>query len=930
MTQLRLDLADIQGNILRGYRSPVARYLFYRFDAAAGGRAFVQAITDVLTTAVEWDGGMPESTVNIAFTHPGLVALQLPPDALEAFPADYRQGFLARARALGEVGPSDPSRWEPLWTSGAVHCFVMVGARSPAALQARVDWVESVRAASGDVVPVGAQDAGALVVDGKPSNKEHFGYSDGFGNPDIAGTGLPPQPGGGKPTPKGWQPVATGEFLLGHLNEAGEVAHAPPPIGLFRNGTFVAYRKLHQNVAAFRTYLAAEGDRYPGGREMLAAKMVGRWRDGTPLALSPAHPDPAIVADDARVINFTYGGDPEGARCPLGSHIRRANPRDGLGFGTLLTAGRRIMRRGLPYGQWTPEGQPVSDEAEHGVVFMALCASLQEQFEFVLQQWMNYGNDFFQGNDPDPVIGNRAASDKMVIPASPGTGGGSRPHVCFGLPQFVETRGGAYFFMPSLTALRWMTQDADPIKEELVAFDRTGAGDDTLPEPQQPAHPHQTLIARLEGAAAALGKDVLQVPREAAQLVERELGALHHETGALAEGLKAWAVAHPEAIFRVLRRVKPILTVKGVTLVTRFDDVQEVLQRDSVFVAPYADGFRELTGGRNFFLGMANTAEYQRDVSNMRIVVRRDDLPTRIAPFVGATADRLVAEAPGRMDVVSELAQRAATEFVADYFGIPSPTPTAFADQSGAISGYLFLAADNLRAGAVAASGAMLAAIRDTVAARKAGTARPDDVLGRCLVLQQAAVPGMDDDTLVVNLFGMVVGAIPTTAAMVARALDDLLDRPRELAMAHQAAVAGDTATVTRFVSEAMRFSPLGPGVPRNVVADYTIARGTTRAHEVKAGSKLLALLQSATFDGDRVESPHEFRTDRPDYEYMHFGYGMHTCFGQYINMVQIPRIAQALLARPNLRRAPGKDGTLQMAGPFPARMVLEFDPVPR
>jgi hypothetical protein len=145
MTELRLELADIQGNILRGYRSPVARYVFLRFDQAPGSRDFVERVTDELTTAVEWDGGMPDSTVNIAFTYPGLAALGVPTETLEAFPADFRQGLLARARRLGEVGPSDPDRWEPLWRSSDVHCFVMIGARSPEALGRRLAWLDALR-----------------------------------------------------------------------------------------------------------------------------------------------------------------------------------------------------------------------------------------------------------------------------------------------------------------------------------------------------------------------------------------------------------------------------------------------------------------------------------------------------------------------------------------------------------------------------------------------------------------------------------------------------------------------------------------------------------------------------------------------------------------------------------------------------------------
>jgi cytochrome P450 len=265
-------------------------------------------------------------------------------------------------------------------------------------------------------------------------------------------------------------------------------------------------------------------------------------------------------------------------------------------------------------------------------------------------------------------------------------------------------------------------------------------------------------------------------------------------------------------------------------------------------------------------------------------------------------------------------------DFVAEYFGVVSPTPDTIASASAAISAYLFLSADNLRASAQTASAQVLTLLRDTLAERKLDRGKHDDVLERCLVLQDAGVPGMDEETLLVNLFGLVVGAIPTTVAMATRAVDELLNHPDELALAHTAAAAGDAATVVQYVSEAMRLSPLGPGVPRNVLADYTIAKGTLRAKTVKAGTKVLAALQSATLDGNIIDSPNDFRIGRPDYDYMHFGYGLHTCFGRYINMVQIPRIVQAILARPNLRRADGDDGTMQMSGPFPSQLIVEFD----
>jgi deferrochelatase/peroxidase EfeB len=190
---------------------------------------------------------------------------------------------------------------------------------------------------------------------------------------------------------------------------------------------------------------------------------VGRWQDGTPLELSPNGPNQEIVKDDKQNTNFTYGKDLDGSRCPIGAHIRRANPRDAFGFHGQLSNRRRIMRRGLPYGRYVPDGEPVDDKEDRGIIFMALNASFFRQFEFVQQQWIDYGNDAHQGNDKDLLTGNHDGRGKFVVQGSNDPNNPAAPFICAKLPNFVELRGGDYFFMPSLTALQLMGSGAvDP------------------------------------------------------------------------------------------------------------------------------------------------------------------------------------------------------------------------------------------------------------------------------------------------------------------------------------------------------------------------------------------------------------------------------------------------------------------------------------
>ncbi len=458
---VNLNVADIQGFVLRGYNFPFARYLLLELAGPETGRDFIGQIIPHITTGQRWDS-KPQSTVNIAFTHKGFARLGLPDATLLSFPVEFFQGMKARKEILCDTGRNACENWDEVWREQTVHVWLGVHGLTPSALDERCAAMEQIMQQTAGARLLQAQDASAIFIDNKPCNKEHFGFSDGFGNPDFEGVERHSQPGQGKLTKEGnWVPLATGEFVLGYPDEAGELPVAPVPHLLANNGSFMVYRKLHENVASFRAYLDELSRHYGGGREKLAAKFVGRWRDGTPIELSPDAPDPALTADPNRNVNFTFGRDLDGARCPIGAHIRRVNPRDAFGFYGQLVNRRRISRRGLPYGDYVPDGEPVSDADNRGVIFMVMNASIFRQFEFVHQQWIEYGNDAHQGSDKDALLGNHDGHGRFFIQGT--TDPQNPPLVCSRLPQFVELRGGDYFFMPSLTALRLIADNSvDP------------------------------------------------------------------------------------------------------------------------------------------------------------------------------------------------------------------------------------------------------------------------------------------------------------------------------------------------------------------------------------------------------------------------------------------------------------------------------------
>jgi Dyp-type peroxidase family len=449
----QLELADIQGNVLRGYTFPDAAYLGVELGDFEIGRRWLTGLIDEVTTAEPWNDRPPETTLNPALSYSGLEALGVREETLATFPDEFREGMAARADLLGDRGPSSPENWDPGLGDARTHVLLTVHAASAALLDERVatlrEGIEATDGACGLVYEERAQELAG--------GQDHFGFYDGISQPVIEGSGVAPRPGDGLPDGDSWRALRAGEFILGYEDEDGGLPEAPvEPLG--RNGTFAVYRKLHMDVALFRRYVAEAAEGYPGGEEMLAAKIVGRWRDGTPLALSPDRPDPDLVADPGRINNFRYGDDPSGLRCPIGAHVRRASPRDSYNFHGGLTSFRhRIIRRGRSYGPPLPEDVTEDDGEQRGLIFTCFNASIQRQFETIQALWVDDGDPFGLGDDKDFLIGNPEGDEgRMVVHGDP-------PYILARQPRFVTTRGGEYLFRPGINALRWIAAGAAAI-----------------------------------------------------------------------------------------------------------------------------------------------------------------------------------------------------------------------------------------------------------------------------------------------------------------------------------------------------------------------------------------------------------------------------------------------------------------------------------
>jgi deferrochelatase/peroxidase EfeB len=440
-----LDLADIQGVVVRGYRMPHARHLLLRVDDPGPARAFLGSLVAGggplrVTTGEPWTEP-PECCLNVSVTYAGLQALGVPGQSLETFPREFAAGAAARADRVGDVGPSAPEQWMPVFRDPGLHVLLHLFGRSASAVD---HAAEDLLARAGGALPeLGRLEAAVLDEDRRV---EHFGYVDGISQPSIAG--CPPT------DPADRLKVSpAGMFLLGHPSQwsggPGRPPYAypvPSPEVLGRNGSFAAFRVLAQDVGAYLELLARESGRTGLSEELIAAKLCGRWRNGTPLALSP---DAATPLPDDRLNDFDYADDPRGLACPVGSHIRRMNPR-----GSRVAGGRpdkrRIVRRALTYGPRHDPQHP--DDAERGILGLFIGVSLCDQFEFLMGEWANDG--LFAaglGRSKDPLTGAQdEAGGTFTVPLPGGQ------EVLTGLPRLVTTRGGAYTFLPSISAIRYL------------------------------------------------------------------------------------------------------------------------------------------------------------------------------------------------------------------------------------------------------------------------------------------------------------------------------------------------------------------------------------------------------------------------------------------------------------------------------------------
>ncbi|MGA9285243.1 MAG: Dyp-type peroxidase [Solirubrobacteraceae bacterium] len=510
MPNLKLD--NIQGNVLAGFNKDFQSFLFVSFPAGSDAKGWLAALAPDIATTAEVSafnelfkainarrgdelGTVQATWLNVALSASGLAALGVPQPELETFSSSFRAGMAAQAAVIGDEGANAPAHWvEPLGST-EVHALLLLASDDPADLDA---------AALREIDRLGEHDLRLLFKqDGRARSDlpghEHFGFKDGVSQPGIREFTQPANPADPNQGQPGQDLLWPGEFVLGYPAQqrppqppaplpgppnygGGEASPAisvsdvptePGPVSTGGpewavDGSYLVFRRLQQDVAGFSEFVSQSSGAQNISAELMGAKLVGRYKSGCPLErtadesgdLDPQIADPSIadpsLLSDAKINNFEYGADVDGAIVPRGAHIRKVYPRDEAtpGGGEADTQTHRLLRRGIAYGEpydpGAPTGSPQAGDVQfphdRGLLFLCYQSSLEDQFEFVQRLWVNNPNFPQSGDGADPIIAQLAEPRAVRVP------GLGQPELS--IPQFVRTTGGEYFFSPSISALQ--------------------------------------------------------------------------------------------------------------------------------------------------------------------------------------------------------------------------------------------------------------------------------------------------------------------------------------------------------------------------------------------------------------------------------------------------------------------------------------------
>lgn len=929
-------LSDIQTGVVRGVDAPIVAYLFFRItdrDAfikqlpggtpttPTPGLGIATAIFYAESARIDPKSGKllaipPDASAlaNIAFTYSGLAALGVAKETLATFPEPFQEGMAHRAAFLGDNGPVPPERrngMPVIWEGAPENWEGYLGSREVHG----VAWASFPKAPAGNDIPDFLSKLGTAAIAGaevvhvelgmanyKTSNGstyavEHFGFRDGISQPFVdIGQGTPP--GGGEAS-------KPGELLLGYPDEQNSRQLLPANQKLRDNGTYMVFRKLEQDVVAFREFTKQK--ELPEGPGTLAAQMIGRWPDGTPLVDHPK--GPAGLAEPAN--DFLYQAtDPQGLSCPIGAHVRRANPRD---TNERDEARRhRLFRRGISYGGDLLPERPPSNPTPRGLLFVSLQARIDRQFEFVQARWMNNGAFSGQaGANLDPLTGaHKERTCDAFLPS------GTRRAPITGLPRFVTLRGGDYFFIPSFSALAAMKAK------------------DSFP-PDDPLSP---VIANALGATLPSKSDDSKELRSVGE----------------------WLLRVPHPFVQV--RNEPATIV-----VARHQHVKAVLLDDQAFTSElFGDSGKAITDGKGMLVGLpndqTNDGRERRNRENLLLAAMKQLAGTFASAEIEDLAKSLTKDvvtkvrSSGRLDVVEDFGRVVPVQIVAKLFGVTKPEATSTAGIAGLLSRekpaddvpedwrdairafaddrpyftmqawtrmtflQTFINLPKAEEAAAFGKGAaeeLLRHIDGLVATARAniGSEPPRNLLEALVRVPAGTVPDLDEHVRLL-LAEFVAGTVETTNAALANAVNYVLDHKPEVKQAlvkrggpetwslEELVGDLDNDKIERLILEILRFDPMGPISFRTAKAGAKIDNVP-----VPANARVALVPAAAMLDPTVFTNPNDIDFNRSLPDYLHFGVGLHECWGRFIALPLLREMFKAIVTLPELRRAAGKAG---------------------
>jgi Dyp-type peroxidase family len=950
----RIASSDIQANILASPPWKRAAYLFLSIGNPDLFRtSLARLVAQGFLTAADVANAKGDSRLsaafNVAFTWLGLERLGLAPEHLGALPLAFRQGMAARASMiLGDVGESAPDRWDAPLGCGQIHAVI-----AAFAMEEAIDGcLAQFGALEGCVVL--HREIGIRKTDRHGYPREHFGFRDGIGQPEVADPGAPRDKNGRYAVP-------LGEFVMGYDDADGNDQIAEALVGpnfraLCENGTFMVFRKLEQDVGAFNKFVRRNGG------AAFASMLVGRTKDGMPLAASTKWNDQyekAAGDEDRRerlLDDFTYRSDPHGEKCPFASHVRRVNPRDGIAATELRR--HRIIRRGIPYEQ----------EDKRGLLFVCFNTRIDSQFEFLQSEWCNKGD--FQGHFTDvrdPIVGGGGA---FVGP--------QQPAPVADLKRFVTVKGGEYLFVPGIRAL-------DGILHGSFDMPSTNRGEARTTSEEPPEVLDPVLYA------ASLGQDRqrLQELWLTGEIVEKRISwasgkqqSLHYvacrdQIGAILKDETRFTSAH------YARRMERLLDGYDPREWLREDErpgPESLLLRRALLGMPFADPEKQ---ARLAILRRAVIPEGEIDAA-----AAARHLAQHVKGQAEAVVQAAIEKSRGCLDVVQDLAYAIPVGRAIGYLGLAEPAgrPQKFSDAYTCLyfarrsiddvrrMGWsltqkyswreellglvrpitLFLLVDNYDTPeSLTFARITIAELLNTLAQiviqeeikqereeheRQQPAARRDTLLSR-MVAQRPRTAATAAERLTFRLrVGMIlaeliVGGTDTAAKATVNLVDYLLSHADVMKAATPSA---DDDALAEIILESLRLAPVAPIMVRECSANTLLLGASNRPeHHFEAGSRLFLLTGAAAceppaegnFDLSRFNIEPKMRALLQPIRQLSFGDGPHSCLGRELVVAELLTLLKALIVLPGLRRAAGPSGEKREQFGLPVSLTVCFEP---